>query len=463
MAVVLGGILLLRLHAFLALLFGALVVALLTSPQALEQYGLERGRSPAQARGLAEQAIGERVAGHFGRTCGQVGIIIAMASIIGVCLLSGAADRLVRSALRWFGEKRAPLAFLGSGFLLAIPVFFDTVFYLMIPLAKATRWRTGRNYLWFVLAVVAGGTMAHSLVPPTPGPLFVAAELRVDLGVMIIGGCMVGLLAAVSGYWFAGWANRRWEIPLRESEEALQQLRELSGREERELPSVWVSVLPILLPVLLIAVATVLTSVPNSESQSGAGDLMVSVVRGLGNKNIALLLAAVIALLTLLAMTSGRQTLSAVRTGLPTAGVIILIIGAGGAFGGLLQETGIASSIERLTTTYQMAVLPLAFLLTAAVRTAQGSATVAMITAAGAFSGLADPSALGFHPLYLALAIGCGSKPIWWMNDSGFWVVSQMSGLSEEEALKTLTPMTLLMGVVGLIFTLLGAWLLPLV
>jgi len=183
----------------------------------------------------------------------------------------------------------------------------------------------------------------------------------------------------------------------------------------------------------------------------------------LGDKNIALTVAAAIALLTLLRMSSATQTVEAVRNALSTAGVIILIIGAGGAFGSVLQQTAIGPALKAMTPDFNLFLLPVAFVLTALIRTAQGSATVAMITAAGAFVGLADPEFLGFHPVYLALVIGCGSKPIWWMNDSGFWVVSQMSGMSEAEALKTLTPLTLIMGIVGLFATVLCAFLFPLV
>jgi GntP family gluconate:H+ symporter len=392
---------------------------------------------------------------------GQVGIIIAMASIIGVCMLeSGSADRLVRAALRMMGEKRAPLAFLGSGFVLAIPVFFDTVFYLMVPLSKALRLRTGRNYLISILAVVAGGTMAHSLVPPTPGPLFVAGEFGVDLGLMIIGGCVVGLVAAIGGFLYALWVQSRWELPLRESEESMRQLKELAKKDDRQLPSAWLAITPILLPVLLIASRTII----ESGLFAGARELPVSdLVIALGDKQIALILAAAIALMTLLKVSSVNQITAAVKTGLTTAGVIILIIGAGGAFGAALQQTGIGSAIKELAASYQISFIPLAFLLTALIRTAQGSATVAMITAAGAFAGVAHADILGFSPVYLALAIGCGSKPIWWMNDSGFWVVSQMSGMTEAEGLKTLTPLLVVMGVVGLLCTMALAAVFPLV
>jgi GntP family gluconate:H+ symporter len=454
MLVVIGGILFLRLHAFLALLLGAFVVATLTPADALRDFALEKGASVEEADLAAEESSGERISKGFGRTTGQVGIVIAMASIIGICLLeSGAADRMVRSALRIVGPTRAPVAFTASGFLLAIPVFFDTVFYLMIPLAKATRLRTGKAYLFYVLAIVAGGTMAHSLVPPTPGPLFVAGEFGVDIGLMILVGMAVGFLAASAGFLYGYWVSKRIELPLRESEESLDELETIAGKTDAQLPPLWLAATPILLPVVLIAGRTLIGSLDSAN---------LGILTALGGKNIALSLSAAIALLILLWKTSKGQTVSAVKKALKTAGVIILIIGAGGAFGSVLQQTGIGSAIQSVATTYHVGILPLAFLLTALIRTAQGSATVAMVTAAGAMIGLADPAQLGFHPVYLAIAIGCGSKPIWWMNDSGFWVVSQMSGMTEKEGLMTLTPLAAIMGVTGLVGTMLAAHFFPL-
>ena len=156
-----------------------------------------------------------RFTGALGVYCGNLAILIVCASIIGRCLLdSGAADRIVRSALNAVGERRAPLAFVISGFTLSIPVFFDTVFLLMVPLAKALRLRTGNRYLLYVLAIVAGGTMAHSLVPPTPGPLFIVEAFGVSMSSMIVGGTIVGLISASVGMVFALWANRRYELAL---------------------------------------------------------------------------------------------------------------------------------------------------------------------------------------------------------------------------------------------------------
>ena len=455
MLVVIGGILFLRLHAFLALLLGAFVVATLTPVDALYEYAIQGGATVEAAQQAADQSAGARIASGFGRTTAQVGIVIAMASIIGICLLeSGAADRMVRSALRMVGAARAPLAFTGSSFLLAIPVFFDTVFYLMIPLAKATRLRTGKSYLFYVTAIVAGGVMAHSLVPPTPGPLFVAGEFGVDIGLMIMVGLAIGLLSSASGFLYGWWANSRMDLPLRETPESMQQLEAIAAKDDSQLPPLWLAAVPILLPVVLIAGRTLMHS---------AGTVQFAVLEFLGEKNIALSVSAAIALLILLWKTSGDETVEAVKKALKTAGVIILIIGAGGAFGRVLQQTGIGTAIQAIAENYSIGILLLAFLMTALIRTAQGSATVSMVTAAGAMIGLADPAQLGFHPVYLAMAIGCGSKPIWWMNDSGFWVVSQLSGMTEREALKVLTPLSAVMGVAGLAGTMLLAYFFPLV
>jgi GntP family gluconate:H+ symporter len=151
------------------------------------------------------------------------------------------------------------------------------------------------------------------------------------------------------------------------------------------------------------------------------------------------------------------------QNALSSGGLIILITSAGGAFGGILQQTGIGFRIQELAASYHIAVLPLAFLVTAIVRTAQGSATVAMITAVGILGGLAGGGQLGFHPVYLALVIGCGSKLIPWMNDSGFWVICKMSGMTEGETLKTCSTMMTLMGIVGLFVIMILARLFPLV
>ena len=413
------------------------------------------------AERLSKQTFAARVTTGFGNTCAKIGILIALASIIGMCLLeSGAADRIVRTTLNKLGERGAPVSFLSSGFLLGIPVFFDTVFYLMIPLGKALRMRTGRNYLLYVLTIVAGATMAHSLVPPTPGPLFVAEQLGVDLGTMILAGGIVGLFTAGFGLAYASIVNRIWELPLRETPEfALKDLEEIAKRDEADLPGFWISLLPIVLPVILIGGHTILKGLPGM-----SGDVL-KITAILGDKNVALGLSAAIALWTLIKQKKSnlKDLGDSVQASLASGGVIILITAAGGAFGAVLQQTGVSGLIKDLPEASAVTIVCLAFLITTAIRTAQGSATVAMITAVGILSGLATSGDLPFHPVYLALAIGCGSKPIGWMNDSGFWVITKMSGMTEGEGLKYVTPMTSCMGLVGLLVVIAGVTLFPLV
>ncbi len=465
MALVLGGILWLRLHAFLALIGGALVIAFLTPATSLERYVeselLRKGPTSdfeirsAQAE-LAGKTPAKRVVDGFGETCGKVGILIAMASVIGVCLLeSGAAQRIVEAILACFGAARAHLAFLFSGFLLAIPVFFDTVFYLLMPIGKAMRRKTGKNYLLYILTIVAGGTMAHSLIPPTPGPMFVANELKVDIGTMMIAGFIVGSVAVAFGYAWAVWRNRHHEIELPEEvEDAAAAAAGPYGATREVLPPVILAFLPVLLPILWLGAGSVLTA----QEQSGLW------VRLLGDKNLALIAGAAIALVMLgiYGANKREEKRDKIQSALQSGAGIILITAAGGAFGAVLRQTGIGADIaEMLGASTVWLALPVVFLVTTIVRTAQGSATVAMITAAPVAAAFLTQ--ITFHPVYLALAIGCGSKPIPWMNDSGFWIITRMSGMKESETLRFVTPMMSLMGVVGLIATVIGAWLFPMV
>jgi gluconate:H+ symporter, GntP family len=468
MVTVVGGILVLRLHAFLALVAGALVVGFLTPDSALQGFAEAKGMSESAALAFVDSPTVSRLTTKFGETCAKIGILIAMASIIGKCLLeSGAADRIVRAIVGLFGQSRAPVAFTASGFFLGIPVFFDTVFYLLFPLAKAMGLRRPSNYLLYILTISAGATMAHSLVPPTPGPLLVASETGVSVAVMMIGGIGVGLVACTAGVIFALIVNRFLPVPLRETSDAsLEELKQVAERDTKDLPPLWLSVLPIALPVVLIAGFAVLQNLLSAPPADGSSlALLYGVFEFLGNKNMALIIAGAIALGTVVWVKRADHysMVDSIQAALASGGVIILITAAGGAFGGLLQQTGIGPRIEELASTYQMAVLPLAFGVTTLVRIAQGSATVAMITAVGIFSGMASPEQLGFHPVYLALAIGCGSKPYPWMNDSGFWVVCKMSAMTEAEVLRSYSVMLALMGFVGLGVVMLFAKWMPMV
>ena len=464
--IVVGGIIGLKLHPFLALLLAAFAVAWMTPASVIEQLALDKGATPAAALQLSKKTIGERVALEFGNTTGKIGILIAMAAIIGKCMLeSGAAERIIRSLLIVTGIKKAPVAFVISSFFIGIPVFFDTVIFLMMPLAKAMSVRIGKNYLLLVLAIMSGAVMANSLVPPAPGPLFLAGAMQIPIGLMMIAGTILGIMTSSSGYIFALWLNKRMTVPVRDSLDArLEDIKMNNLKEDAQLPSLWFSLLPVLIPLVFICADTFLNLNASNSGSSFVIEMFTRFIHFFGDKNIALLTAALVALLLLISQKKGTKydLSNFVQAALLSGGGIILITAAGGAFGGMMQQTGISAQIADLTKHYQMALIPLSFIIAAIIRTAQGSATVALITTSGILSGMASSGHLQYHHLYIGLAIGCGAKLVPWMNDAGFWIVCKMSNLTEKEALKTLAPLNIVMGITGLIIILISARLFPL-
>jgi GntP family gluconate:H+ symporter len=280
---------------------------------------------------------------------------------------------------------------------------------------------------------------------------------------MMMGGSLLGLVTISTGYLFALYANRKCPIPLRDSLDArLEDIRTASLKEDKQLPPLWFSLLPVMIPLVFICINTALTSFLSSSASSSP---LIRLLEFFGDKYIALGAGGLAALLLLARHKKpGREGMTSfVQSALMSGGAIILITAAGGTFGGMLQHSGISQRIAEMTKGYQMTLIPLAFLVAAVVRTAQGSATVAVITASGMLSGMATHGHLAYHPLYLGLAIGCGSKLVPWMNDAGFWIVCKISNLTEREALKTIAPMQTIMGVAGLIGILIAARILPLI
>lgn len=612
---VLGLIIVLRLNAFLALIIAALVVSILApGPIGSKAY---------------------RVAEAFGSTAGKIGVVIALAAIIGQCMMdSGAADRIVRAFLRLLGQKQASFALMGSGFVLGVPVFFDTVFYLLVPLARSLYRRTQSNFVLYILAIVAGGAVTHTLVPPTPGPLVMAATLGVDIGMMIFIGTMVAIPAALSGLLFARTIDRVLQLPMR----PLVGESEVVSLPEDQQPPLWMAILPVALPVLLIGANTALTTIADAEATTRltveqvanwdglvadlaaapksqeprlqpaaaimehfspevrqqietaavagtvAPELQQQIVDALndeviadkkffdpadqrfsaltlhpsrikklqadealmqleaqtllaeskevswdekqrldrldtvaglvgrgvdklptveaqrlnrltleaaypqyftphvwdttwrqaadwgklvGDANIALLLSAAISILMYVRQrkASRHDVAKVVELSLMSGGVIILITSAGGAFGAMLEKAQIGDAIKSMFDTQVQGImlLVLGFGVSALLKIAQGSSTVAMITASAMLASmLTQAGDLPFNAVYLCTAIGGGSLVGSWMNDSGFWIVAKMSGFTEEETLKTWTPLLAVMGVVAFGVTVLLSYLLPL-
>src|SRR2546430_2981678 len=329
MATILGGIVGLRLNAFLALITAAIVVSLLAPGEPAVRIG--------------------RVAEGFGRTAGTVGVVIALAAIAGKAMMdSGAADRIVRAFPALLGVERGATALCATGYVLSIPVFFDTVFYLLVPLARSMYRRTNRNYLKYLLAIAAGTGATHTLVPPTPGPLAIAGTLGVDLGTMVLVGIVVALPAAGVGLLFAGWVDRRMPVVPRAPAAAVA----AEAAAPQSLPGLVPSLLPIVLPVLFISSHTVVASMTaRPGAHFGLWSAVAPYTAIVGNPNLALLVAAGVAmwLYARQRRVTRADLTEMVDTSLMGAGFIILIIAASGAFGVDRKSTRLNSSHSQIS------------------------------------------------------------------------------------------------------------------
>lgn len=471
------GISVLRLHAFLALVLAALIAGLMTGKT---EWSLADKNGKMQAfSGLVGTV--EMVSKGLGDTARDIAISIALASIIGMCLMeSGAADKVVRRFLAFFGEKHAGWALLWSTYILSAPIFFDTMFMLMAPLCKALRLRTGKDYVLYCMAVCCGGTITHSMTVPHPGPVAVVTDLQLDVGTSLLGGLIIGVIVAVLGFFVSQWLNKMTDAPLRETAGAsLEELRAISTADESKLPSFFWSMVPVILPILLIGLTTVFELAhKGAATGAGWGTTMVSLCGGehsftnvrewvdfLGHKNIALFIGAVISLVVLAKQRGfGLKKLeSLVGPPLETAGMIILITSAGGAFGLALRSAGVGDAVKTLAQGHSINLIFLGWLVAAVVRVAQGSATVAMLTASSIMAPMIVGGALGCHTIYLFTAIGFGAMFCSWMNDSGFWVVSRLSGMTEKETLRTWSLQLTADSIIGGVVTLLLSKLVPLV
>lgn len=432
----------LRLHPFLALTLGAILAGSL---------GPSEGTAPERV-----YAALDATGAAFGDLVGAIGIAIALAAVIGDCLLrSGAADRIAGSLLSVFGERRAVWALAAAAYVLSIPVFFDTVFFLLIPLARALARRTPGHYPMFVMAICAGAIATHSLVPPTPGPLGMADTLGLDLGTAIGFGLLLGILPVTAALLIAPRFARRVTV---------EPSSDPGGREAQRpasRPGLFAAVFPIALPVILMSGASVLAA------GGAAGIPGADWAAVLGHRNAALFLAAFAAAFVLwrTRRLPLRRLLGSFGGAIGEAGPIILITAAGGAFGRALAGGGLTEDLAGISSAADgLVLLLLAAGIASLLKLAQGSGTVAILTGSAIVASLVpDPAALSFHPAYLFAAVGFGSMAASWMNDSGFWVVGRMSGFSEGDTFRTWTAVAAAVGVLGVAQVLVLATLFPLV
>ncbi|WP_122089650.1 GntP family permease [Halalkalicoccus subterraneus] len=410
---------------------------------------------------VAPSAIPEQIVTAFGEEMAGIGIPILMAAVIGKSMMeSGAAQRIVRGFTGVLGRDNADIALWGSSSFLAIPVFFDNVFYLLAPLARSMRASVGKNYPLYIVVVGAGAATTHVFVPPTPGPLAVANQIPgAGLGLTISVGLAVAIpTAAVAGVGYGRWINRRLDIPLREAMGTdVDELNEVAERSSGDLPGFLESALPILVAVVLVMSGTVTSNLLGLESGPVAATTTL-----LGAPSLALTAAALVAAYTFYRYDNlprdewAEEVVDALRDG----GHIAAITCLGGAFGGMLATAGIGDYLAGGLQEIGIGLLVTAWLIAAAIRIAQGSATVAMLTTAGIMAPLA--SGLSVNPVYLVMVIGAGGNIFSWYPDSGFWLVKEICGLTQAETLKTWTVVTTLISVMGLVVVLVLSTVLPL-
>lgn len=434
-AVLLLLIIVLRMQAFIALLLVSLIAAVV-------------GGIPAsEVIGTIQQGMGS--------TLGYIAIVIGIGTMIGEMLqVSGGAKQIASTIIKGFGEKKAPWALTLIGLIVAIPVFFEVALILFIPLVYDITRRTGKSLLCYGIPLAGGIAVAHAFIPPTPGPVAVAALIGADLGWVIFFGLIAGVPAAVvGGIYFGKFIGGRINIAVPE-----YMIPEVPGEDEgkvRRKPGFGIAVMVIIVPLLLILTNTA-TGVWLGEEHTVSEWMSF-----IGHPFTALLISVLLGfyfLGTRLGFT--REEVQRVATkSMEPVGMIILLTGAGGVFGRVLVTTGVGEVLVDIMTDTNLPVVLFAFLVATVIRVSQGSATVAMVTAAGLIAPIIEIG--GYSPAHIgtiAIAIACGATVLSHVNDSGFWLVKEFMGMTEKETLKSWTIMETIIGVVGLLVVLVISW-----
>lgn len=430
-ALLLFLILRLKIQAFLALLIVCIAVGIIAGMPATE--------------------ILDTMREGMGSTLGFVATVVGLGALFGGILeQSGGAQRLASFMLKKTGEKNAPWAMMITGFAVAIPVFFDVAFIILVPITYALSKRTGKSLLLYALPLLAGLAITHAFIPPTPGPIAVADILGAELGWVIVFGFLAGIPAAVlSGPIFAKFLSRRMHIEP-------QVFEEKEDYEEKKAPSPGLIISIILIPIVLIVINTLLGS-PLFSGLQLPGWLIYS-IQLLGHPFTALIIANLIAWY-FLGVRRGMQKeylLKVASKSFQSAGIIILLTGAGGAFKQILINTGAGEMIAEGLNNSFFNPLMFGFIVAALVRILQGSSTVAMITAAGITAPVLTQGIFNVQQTSLiVIAIASGASVLSHVNDSGFWLVGQYLGLNEKQTFKSWTMMTTIIAFAGLAMSML--------
>ena len=430
LAAVIGLILLiavLKLNPFIALLLASLSLAVVAGmPLATVIHSFEAG---------------------VGGTLGHIAIIVALGTMLGKMMAeSGGADQIAKTLIRAFGEKRIVWAMMFIGLVVGLPAFFEVGFVLLIPIAFTVARRTRTSLILIALPMVAGLSVVHGLVPPHPAALLAVAIYKADIGRTIFYALLIGIpTAVIAGPLYAKFIAPHVELALENPMAA----EFVDHGAERSLPGFGLTLFTILLPVALMLIGSW------ADAVSASGSALNHALRLLGNDDMALLIGVLVSFFTLGKLRGfTRETILRFSNEClaPTATITILI-GAGGGFGRVLQDSGVSQALIRIALQSHVPLLLLAWLLAVLMRLATGSATVAMTTAAGIVAPIALHSA-GVRPELLAIATGAGSLIFSHVNDGGFWLVKEYLNMSVTETIKTWSVCETIISVTALLLTL---------
>lgn len=382
----------------------------------------------------------------MGNTLGYIATVIGIGTMLGeVIQVSGGARKIAQTIITTFGEKRSTWALTAVGIIVAIPVFFEVALILFIPLVYDLTRKTGKSILYYGMPLAAGIAVAHAFIPPTPGPVAVASLIGADLGWVILFGIIAGVPSAITGGIFYGkYIGKKIYRGVPDYMEIEEPVSETGT--ERKQPTFGMVISLIALPLALILLNTASTVLLQE------GEPLREWMSFIGHPFSALTLAALLSFYFLgikLGFT-GKEMQQVANRSLEPVGLIILVTGAGGVFGHVLITTGVGDALVGLMESSNLPVILFAFVIATVLRVSQGSATVAMVTSAGLVAPIVEVGSYSGPMLgCITIAIACGATVLSHVNDSGFWLVNQFMGLTEQETLQSWTVMETIIGLTG--------------
>lgn len=399
-----------KIHAFLALIIAAAMTGILG--------------------GMPVDGVLGSITKGFGNTLGSIGIIIGFGVMMGELFeYSGAAERMAKTFINRLGKGKEELALAITGFIVSIPIFCDSGFVILSPIAKAISKKTNKSVISLGVSLALGLVITHSLVPPTPGPVGVAGLFGVSVGSLILWGMVLSVPMLLVGMIYAKYIGKQiYQVPSADGEgwvrlSGTQTLSHYTDeRDDKKLPSTFMAFAPIVVPIILILIQTVGAVL---KVQGTAA----SVINFLGAPVIAVGIGLIIAIYGLTGKASRSDVIEQMENGIKSAGIIILVTGGGGALGMVLRDSGAGDYLAQIIAQTALPPILLPFIIASLIRLIQGSGTVAMITAASITAPML--ATLNVNPVFAALAACTGSLLYSYFNDSYFWVVTRMLGIKE--------------------------------